>query len=331
MKTERITLYRLFSILCLLLVVATTTVSAEPDTPQADPLPRVLTYQGLLIDKVTSEPITGQVDITFTLYDAPAAVSGVWTQIMQDVQVTEGQFTVRLGGNPAPFPVGTFAGGNLYLGVQVGTDAEMTPRTRLSSVPFAQTAETLRANGTTTDNSSSATYTFEQQGYLGHALDVIGTLWVEGDTHVEGTLSWEARTGRIVVPACAFLPQTDGYEYSIGGTHLITNLGTKYFAPAHLPDHSTVTGMTFHFYDDTASGGINMKLQRFDYSAQLVGNIAEIDSTDGGYGSADASSIMNASVDLEYYNYYLEADFSELGTDLQLKAVVIEYEFTKPY
>ena len=60
-----------------------------------------------------------------------------WTDTLSPVPVTNGQFSVTLGATPAkPLDPAKF-GGETYIGIKVGGQLEMTPRQKMTSVPYA--------------------------------------------------------------------------------------------------------------------------------------------------------------------------------------------------
>ena len=338
-KTMQLTRLVIAVVVVLAFLPMLSTAAARPlaSPSTAPPLPGMITYQGYLIDKGTGEPVAnGKYDMVFSIYDDPdpAVITPLWSQTFagaSGVVVQDGQFTVMLGGVPAPFPRDLFSGQNLWLGVQVGTDAEMDPRTRLTSVPYASTAETLRAGGTTSEDMTGTLYKFANADPAGYALVSEGRFHVQGDAHVEGTLTWATRTSQISIPAAAFEPGADTFQYHNNGSNLYTDYGANYFAPVNLPDGCTVTKVTFYFDDDTVAGNATMSLYRLDLGSNLVYPMAEAESSDGGYGSDYDDTISYAQVDNSANSYYLYATFGTTGIDLQVKAVVIEYEFTRPY
>lgn len=102
-------------------------------------VPKTINYQGYLTDS-SGAPITGSASIEFSLYTAPTGTaSNVWTE-NQSVTVNNGVFNAVLGSvislNTVTFDVPYF------IGVKVGTDAEMTPRQAVSSSAYAITADT---------------------------------------------------------------------------------------------------------------------------------------------------------------------------------------------
>jgi hypothetical protein len=97
--------------------------------------PSLITYQGALTDAGGS-PADGTYSMTFAMYRTPTGGGAVWTETIASVQVTNGVFTVVLGGT-SPIPAGLQ---NCYfLQVSVG-GTPLMPRQRLTSVPYAMEA-----------------------------------------------------------------------------------------------------------------------------------------------------------------------------------------------
>jgi hypothetical protein len=100
----------------------------------------LLSYQGYLTD-VTGEPLHGEVDITFRLYNVLTGGTPLWTEAhtgTNAVPVEDGLFNVMLG-SLNPIPESVWNSGARYLGIQVAGDAEMSPREVVGSVPLAMT------------------------------------------------------------------------------------------------------------------------------------------------------------------------------------------------
>lgn len=114
-------------ILSMMLVALGATVA------RAD-VPRTIDHQGYLTTDAGA-PVTGTRSMVFTIYDAAVAGAALWTET-QSVTVTDGLFNVFLG-DVAELPDSIFTGQALHLGVRIGTDSEMTPRIRLTTVPYA--------------------------------------------------------------------------------------------------------------------------------------------------------------------------------------------------
>jgi hypothetical protein len=101
-------------------------------------VPQLINYQGRLTD-AAGNPLTGTYNMTFCLYEAATGGTALWTET-QAVNVTYGVFSALLG-SITTIPTTVFGSTNLYLGVRVGSDGEMTPRRRVVSAGYAYKAE----------------------------------------------------------------------------------------------------------------------------------------------------------------------------------------------
>ena len=100
-------------------------------------VPQLIRYQGTLVD-TNNVPLEGSFNLTFRVYDAASGGTTLWTETQTAVPVSRGVFNVLLGQATAltlPFDK------NYWLTTQVGSDAEMSPRQRLTSVPYAYRAK----------------------------------------------------------------------------------------------------------------------------------------------------------------------------------------------
>jgi hypothetical protein len=103
-------------------------------------VPQTISHQGYLTN-AAGDPVDtggGTISIQFAIYDLPETAptaTQLWVET-QDVIVNQGVYIVVLGadtGNPIML---TFDA-QYYLGITVETDPETTPRTALTSVPYA--------------------------------------------------------------------------------------------------------------------------------------------------------------------------------------------------
>ena len=101
-------------------------------------VPQRMNYQG----KITTPSgalIDTTVQMVFSIYHTPTAVSALWSETHTAVVVEKGIFSVVLG-KQNPLDLDDFYWqDSLYLGVKVGTDAEMTPRKQIVSSGYAIT------------------------------------------------------------------------------------------------------------------------------------------------------------------------------------------------
>jgi len=101
-------------------------------------VPPAISYQGYLTDP-SGSPVDGNVDIIFSLYDTENTNINSWQETQTSVAVSKGLFNVQLG-SVTSFVAGQFDV-PMWLGIQVGADAEMSPRQPLNSVGYALKAE----------------------------------------------------------------------------------------------------------------------------------------------------------------------------------------------
>ena len=116
-------------------------VVGSPSVPLLTQAPSatLISYQGRLSD-AGSTPLTGDYQMQFALYGVPTGGSACWRET-QTVSVSDGLFNVLLGSVSAIDPL--CLAGDVYLGITVGSDSEMTPRELLTSVPHAVEASTV--------------------------------------------------------------------------------------------------------------------------------------------------------------------------------------------
>ena len=117
--------YRFFVLLILSLIFL-------PVAGQAA-IPPTMNFQGYLTNPA-GNPINGTVAMAFSIYAQKSGGAALWTESHPEVVLLSGVYSVLLGETT---PLGLPFDGPYYLGIQVGTDPEMTPRLPLSSVGYA--------------------------------------------------------------------------------------------------------------------------------------------------------------------------------------------------
>jgi hypothetical protein len=105
-------------------------------------VPHQIHYQGHLTDALGT-PLDTAINMTFTIYD-DSSVSGTvwWTETQPSVVVASGLFSVLLGSQNG-IPDSVFSDTTRWLGIAVGSDPEIKPRTRLVTVPYAYRVSTV--------------------------------------------------------------------------------------------------------------------------------------------------------------------------------------------
>ncbi|MEL6821948.1 MAG: hypothetical protein AAFP70_09320 [Calditrichota bacterium] len=127
---------RLFSLLALFSLLLSLSLMAQ--------VPQTMSYQGLITDASGNPVIDGNYTITFKIYDfTPITGSGsensIWDET-QTVQVSGGIVNVLLGKlNPLALDFDK----QYWLGITLGTEPELSPRTRLSTSPYSFRAITV--------------------------------------------------------------------------------------------------------------------------------------------------------------------------------------------
>lgn len=107
-------------------------------------VPNTISYQGLLTDGAGTPVADGPYDLTLTLYSVPSGGGALWSETQNAVPVVRGIFSINLGSVSVltlPFDQ------PYWLGVSIGADPELVPRTPLTSSPYALNVRTpLPAN-----------------------------------------------------------------------------------------------------------------------------------------------------------------------------------------
>jgi len=206
-------------------------------------VPGTLTEQGRLLDS-SGNPATGSVSITFAIYDAASNGTSLWTET-QNVTLDSGYFSVRLGETTA-IPTSVFDGSTRYLGVKVGTDAEMTPRQTLVSVPYALMANNAVGDITPTSVSVNGTTVINSSGqWVGSTAGLQGPTGPAGATGATGAAGPTGPTG----PAGS--PGVTGPQGPAGATGAVGPTG-----PAGSPGATGAMGPTGPAGPTGASGTV---------------------------------------------------------------------------
>jgi hypothetical protein len=112
-------------------------ITAEGDVPT------VMTYQGFLQNS-SGEPISGTVNLVFSIYDQESGGNKVWEESHSSVPVADGIFTVLLGSAGTPLTPEVFSSESRYIQVTVDGGSPL-PRQRIASVPYALRAQEAKS------------------------------------------------------------------------------------------------------------------------------------------------------------------------------------------
>ncbi|MFO0839872.1 MAG: hypothetical protein U1D55_15275 [Phycisphaerae bacterium] len=169
--------------------------------PSIADVPRQFSYQGRLVGQGNAT-----VSLTVNLYDAATAGTLLFSETHNSVTLNDGVFSIIIGGGTAG-GVPTTAVGALpvWMGVSVNGAAELTPRTKLQSVPFAFKA--LGAEQLIIPGSFTPAATVQQDGHV-----LIENRVEIGDTVGTGGGLVQIRNG-----SNAQTVKLDGHDASAGG------------------------------------------------------------------------------------------------------------------
>lgn len=114
-------------------------------------LPHEISYQGVLKDASGVIVANGDYTLTFKLYETESSGTDIWKETKL-ITVLDGIVTTKLGSiNPI---VLTFDK-TYWLGITIGTDSELNPRTKLSTVPYSYMSMNVMNGSINADNINS--------------------------------------------------------------------------------------------------------------------------------------------------------------------------------
>jgi hypothetical protein len=158
-------------------------------------------------------------------------------------------------------------------------------------------------------------------------------VYSNGAAHVEGDLTWKAKTSYISISAANFTPKSPSVTYTQYGYSLGSPVsGSKYYAPVQLPHGATVTSMNFVWYDTTSQAiTCTLYVDAMGYAGPMQNSMGQIASTGTGGTGADFASLSGVyeTIDNSSYIYYLEWEIGDGGT--AGRGVIIEYTVAQPY
>lgn len=139
-----------------------------------------LSFQGVIKNSDGTAVDNGNYSITFKLYESQSGGTAIWSETHDNVQVTGGIYSVILG---EITPLGVAFDKTYHLSMAVDGGAEIVPRVRLTSSPYA-----LALIGNTN--------VFASDGNVGigtatptEKLEVIGDAKIDGDLEVTGAIT----------------------------------------------------------------------------------------------------------------------------------------------
>jgi len=101
-------------------------------------IPHLMNFQGKATDK-TGSPLNGTYNLKFRIYNTETGGTPKWTETQPNIPISNGIFQVQLG---SVAPLNLTFNESYWISIEINTDGEMSPRTRLASVGYAYMAET---------------------------------------------------------------------------------------------------------------------------------------------------------------------------------------------
>ena len=102
-------------------------------------IPRTISYQGVLADAQGNPKADASYTFTFRVYDSPTGGTALWAE-SKPLLTKRGLFSTVLGNQTSFGPAVQFDK-PYWLGIQVGTDPELTPRIAFTSVGYSLNSE----------------------------------------------------------------------------------------------------------------------------------------------------------------------------------------------
>jgi hypothetical protein len=201
-------------------------------------VPQQINYQGYLTD-TGGNALDTTVAMTFKLYTDSLAGSLLWTETRPSVAVAEGLFNVRLGQVTA-LGDNVFNNSQVWLGITVGDNSEMTPRSRIVSVGYAYRVGTV-------DGASGGTITGD--------VNIVGKANIGSGNVNSGSYAFVAGENNTTSGDHATVD--GGYNNSASGAYATVGGGSSNYATG---TKATVGGGSGNFansYAATVGGGYN--------------------------------------------------------------------------
>ncbi len=134
----------------VLLIAMIAILATVPFNLPAQGVPGTINYQGQLLDN-TGSPVTTTITLSFTLWDAPTSGTNLlaWNDNDDVLPDANGIYSTEIGDDPNnPVPASILSSNQAWLQVNIsvsggGADEDLSPRSRLLSVPYAISANTL--------------------------------------------------------------------------------------------------------------------------------------------------------------------------------------------
>lgn len=160
-------------ILLTVLLVAAGSLGTALTGPLLAEIPRMINYQGLVVDKETGEPLPGEHQLIFRICDAPSGGSVLWSEEQDVTADTTGVVSVLVGSEEK---IDISFETDCWLEVEVDGEV-LVPRRELVSTPYAFKAlNSDSLGGMGPGEFATAAHTHDDRYYTESELNTAGTI-----------------------------------------------------------------------------------------------------------------------------------------------------------
>lgn len=222
-------------------------------------------FSGLLTNE-TGEPITSKTDVYFRLYETAQGGNSIYTgRCIGEEGITPdhaGKFNIRLGQNCKmnKIPKSIFeTKSTVYLGVQIGSNPELSPRQPISTVGYSR--DSAHLNGRSVGSSTSNILYLDEMGNLAITAESPAIKSTNGIFTIEGESLQLRTTGKN--------NNSINIQPGPGGNTVIStgNFGIGIFEPTNLlsvfgnePGRATISFTNSSIEDDKNTSVLDLKL-----------------------------------------------------------------------
>jgi hypothetical protein len=272
-------------------------------------VPHMIFYQGHLTD-AGGTPLDTAINMTFTIYDDSTGGTVWWTETQMGVVVSNGLFNVLLGSVNAIIDT-LFAGNSRWLGIQIASDPEIVPRTRLVTVPYAYRVATV--DGATGGHVFGSIQLHSDLVVGGLIQGEPGGLYVtNGDApflQVEG--STEQVGIGMIDPNAQFHVETQDYYYSGSFTGLDPSDSVRVVQAEYLGEDA---------YDAVAVYGRSAPVDGYGYGGYFQGGYMGVSGRVAATGDGAYSGVFGRASGGAGWNMGVQASASGPSTNVGVQA-----------
>jgi len=178
-------------------------------TPVNGQVPETIAFQGFMVDS-GGNPADTMITIVATLYDSLGVP--VWTETHPSAAVDSGVFNIELGSIESLAGVAFVE--SFDLGIKLGGDAEISPKSKLSSSPYALGLRGIRIYPVSTPDDAPNIVG-------GHLLNSVGSGTVGAFIGGGGRLSGVTDEGNTIGVDKDYSVVVGGYDNTAGGTRSV--------------------------------------------------------------------------------------------------------------